>query len=92
MLKNMNLPYFQADWKALDPLPSTVFVFPDNVLFTLTTHALGTNFKSLTTKDSYPELRNNSVINAPPCMHKIPSIKGKKGGKEEGGKGHRSLA
>lgn len=104
MLKNMTLPYFQADWEPVDPLSSAVSAFPDNVLFSLTPHASGTDFKSLTTKDSVPERRSSSVIMFSACMHKTPSIKRKErreerekresrdgGRREEGEKGFSSL-
>lgn len=92
MLKNMTLPYFQADWEPVDPLSSAVSAFPDNVLFSLTPHASGTDFKSLTTKDSVPDQRSSSVIMFSACMHKTPSIKRKErreereGGRREKGK------
>lgn len=100
MLKNMNLPYFQAGWEPVDPLSSAVSAFPDNVLFSLTPHASGTDFKSLTTKDSVPEQRSSSVIMFSACMHKTSSIKrkerreereggGREKGKERGGGGRR---
>lgn len=89
MLKNMNLPHFQADWEPVDPLSNAVSAFPDNVLFSLTPHASGTDFKSLTTKDSDPELRSSSVIMFSACMHKTSGIKRKERREEREGRGGR---